>query len=212
MEKPAKEKEAKPAAAPVAEGKPDVKPEGYHPRLKAFYLQKVLPELARRHQLKNPHQVPRLKAIIINSGVSEAKDNVAALEEMKRDMALITGQQPLVRRARKSISNFKLRQGMPIGLKVTLRGDRMYEFFDRLVTVAVPRIRDFRGLDPDALDGHGNYNLGLREHHIFPEVSMAKSPKPRGMNVTFQTTAGQDHLARELLELMGMPFRKRKSA
>jgi len=189
---------------------PDQKPKGYVPRKKTEYLKQVLPELAKRHGLRNPHEAPKLTCIVVNAGVSEAKDNIQALEEMKRDLAQITGQLPSVRRAKKSISNFKLREGMPIGLMVTLRGDRMWEFFDRLVSVTMPRIRDFRGIDPKAFDGRGNYNLGLKEHHVFSEISIEKSPKGRGMNITFKTTAGQDAPAQELLELMGMPFRKHK--
>lgn len=205
---------AKAAAETAIKGAehPDVKPKGYVPRKKQEYLQAVIPELAKRHGLRNPHQVPKLKAIVVNAGVSEARDNIQALEEMKRDLAQITGQLPAVRRARKSISNFKLREGMPVGLKVTLRGDRMYEFFDRLVSVTMPRIRDFRGIDPRAFDGRGNYNLGLKEHHVFAEISAEKSPKARGMNITIQTSAGKDPAAQELLELLGMPFRKKKGA
>jgi len=192
--------------APRAE-KPDVKPAGYVPRMRDHYAKQVVVEMAKRHGLKNPFQVPKLKAIVVNIGVSEARENIQALDQAKEDLALITGQQPSVRRATKSISNFKLREGMPIGVKVTLRGDRMYEFFDRLVSVAIPRIRDFRGLNPGAFDGRGNFNLGLKEQHIFPEVSMEKSPKARGMNISFVTSAGKDETARELLGLLGMPFR-----
>ena len=201
---------ARAAAATKIQGveNPDVKPKGYVPRKKKEYLEAVVPALAKRHNLANPHQVPKLTAIVVNAGVSEARDNIQALEEMKRDLANITGQLPAVTRSRKSISNFKLREGMPIGLKVTLRGDRMWEFFDRLVSVTMPRIRDFRGIDPKAFDGRGNYNLGLKEHHVFAEISVEKSPKGRGMNITFKTTAGKDEPAQELLELMGVPFRK----
>lgn len=206
--KPKRQAPKEPAVeiAPRAE-KADNKPAGYVPRSKTAYQETVVPEMSKRHGFKNPFQVPRLRAIVVNIGVSEARDNIQALDAAKEDMALITGQQPSVRRAKKSISNFKLREGMPIGVKVTLRGDRMYEFFDRLVSVAIPRIRDFRGLNPGSFDGQGNYNLGLREQHIFPEISMEKSPKERGMNITLITDAREDGRALDLLSLMGMPFR-----
>jgi large subunit ribosomal protein L5 len=146
--------------------------------------------------------------VVINIGVSEAKENIQALDLAKEDLMLISGQAPQVRRAKKSISNFKLREGMPIGVRVTLRGTRMYEFFDRFVSLSVPRIRDFQGFDPRFFDGRGNLNIGLKEHHIFPEVNMEKSPKARGMNITFVTTAGDDKKGRDLLEYLGMPFKK----
>jgi large subunit ribosomal protein L5 len=164
--------------------------------------------MIREKGYENRYQVPRLGKIVINMGVSEAKENVQALDAARDELALIAGQAPQVRRAKKSISNFKLREGMPIGLRVTLRGDRMYEFLDRLITAAVPRIRDFRGLEPRGFDGNGNYNLGLREQLIFSEVNLDKVTRPRGMNVTFVTTAGNDEEGLDLLNRLGMPFKK----
>jgi large subunit ribosomal protein L5 len=177
------------------------------PRLKAAYLESVVPEMIKRFSLKNPMQVPRLVKVVVNMGVNDAKEDIKSMDSASADLGAITGQKPQVRRAKKSISNFKLRQGMPIGVRVTLRGTRMYEFLDRFINTAIPRIRDFRGLDPRAFDGRGNYNLGLTEQHIFPEVDMEKSPKLRGFNVTIVTTANEDATARELLTLFGMPFK-----
>lgn len=177
------------------------------PRLRKRYAEEVVPALMDRHGFKNPFQVPKLVKIVVNIGVSEARDNIQMLDAAREELALITGQWPQMRRAQKSISNFKLRQGMPIGLRVTLRGDRMYEFLDRLISTAIPRIRDFRGLEPRGFDGTGNYNLGLREQMIFPEINVEKSVKQRGMNITVVTTAGQDELSRDLLLGLGMPFK-----
>jgi large subunit ribosomal protein L5 len=176
------------------------------PRLKKHYAEKVVPVLGGDDA--NPYAVPRMKKIVVNIGVSEAKDNVQVLDTAREELAMITGQMPQIRRAKKSISNFKLREGMPIGVRVTLRGDRMYEFMDRLISTAIPRIRDFRGLEPRGFDGTGNYNLGLKEQLIFPEINVEKSPKQRGMNITFVTTAGSDGASLELLRHMGMPFKK----
>lgn len=181
----------------------------YIPRLKETYAKNVVPALMSKFNFKNAHQIPRLEKIVVNVGLSEAKENIKVLDVANAELAAITGQKPKVCRARKSISNFKLRQGMPIGIKVTLRSDRMYEFFDRLVNVAIPRIRDFRGIEPNAFDGQGNYNLGLNEQYIFPEVNVEKSDKARGMNITIVTSAKNDEQARELLALMGIPFKKR---
>jgi len=186
-------------------------PGDYQPRLKTSYLQKIVPALMKDLSLKSPMAAPKMTKIVINIGVSEAKENIQALDLAKEDLAQITGQAPQIRRAKKSISNFKLRQGMPIGVRVTLRGVMMYEFFDRFVTLAVPRIRDFQGVDPKFFDGRGNLNIGLKEHHIFPEVNVEKSPKARGMNITFVTTAGTDEKAKTLFEYMGMPFKKAKN-
>jgi large subunit ribosomal protein L5 len=182
--------------------------QNYNPRLKTAYQEVIVPEMMKRFSLKNPYQVPRLKKIVVNMGLPEARENVKVVDLAAEDLAAITGQRAEVRRAKKSISNFKLRQGMPIGLRVTLRGARMFEFFDRLANVAMPRMRDFRGLDPHGFDGHGNYNLGLNEQYVFPEINLDKSDKSRGMNITFVTSAGKDDLAREFLTLMGMPFKK----
>ena len=180
------------------------------PRLKKFYVEKVVPALMADHQFKNPFEVPRLVKCVVNIGVSEARDNIQMLDAAREELAMVTGQWPQVRRATKSISNFKLRQGMPIGVRVTLRGDRMWEFVDRLISTAIPRIRDFRGLEPRGFDGNGNYNLGLREQLIFPEVNVEKSPQQRGMNITIVTTADNDNLAFELLEALGMPYKERE--
>ncbi|OGS17233.1 MAG: 50S ribosomal protein L5 [Elusimicrobia bacterium RIFOXYA2_FULL_50_26] len=181
------------------------------PRLKEQYIKSVSPELAKRFNYKNFHQIPRLTKIVVNVGLNEAKENVKVVDIASAELAAITGQKPKITRAKKSISNFKLRMGMPIGAVVTLRGTRMYEFFDRLVNVAIPRIRDFRGLEPRAFDGRGNYNLGLTEQFIFPEVNVEKSDKARGMNITIVTTATNDDQAKDLLTLMGMPFKKREN-
>jgi large subunit ribosomal protein L5 len=191
------------------------------PRLKTQYREKVVPALMETMGVTNPFQIPRLLKIVINIGVNEAKENIQALDIAKDELGQITGQLPQVRRAKKSISNFKLREGMPIGVRVTLRGNHMYEFMDRLIAIAIPRLRDFRGLEPRGFDGYGNYNLGLQEQHIFPEINLEKSMKTRGMNITFVTSAGQlprlnneekDAAGMELLERMGMPFRKRAPA
>ena len=182
------------------------------PRLKARYAQEVVPAFMTRHGLKNRFQVPRLVKIVVNVGVSEARENVQALDAVREELALIAGQWPQLRRAKKSISNFKLREGMPIGLRVTLRGDRMYEFLDRLISTSIPRLRDFRGLEPRGFDGTGNYNLGLREQMIFPEINVEKSLQQHGLNITFVTTAGEDGLSLELLRSLGMPFKAVKAA
>ena len=183
-------------------------PKDYRARLSEVYARKVRPELMKDLKLASPMAVPKLTKIVVNIGVSEAKDNIQLLEQAKEDLSLIAGQAPQIRRAKKSISNFKLREGMPIGVRVTLRGMRMYEFFDRFVSIAMPRIRDFQGMDPKFFDGRGNLNVGLKEHHVFAEVNMEKSPKARGMNITFVTTAGDNEKGRALLEHLGMPFKK----
>ncbi len=177
-------------------------------RLKEAYRKVIIPELMKKLNLKNIHQVPKLEKIVINMGVSDARENPKAMDIAEAELAALTGQKPLLRRAKKSISAFKLREGMAIGLKVTLRGNRMYEFFDRLVSISIPKIRDFRGLEPSKFDGSGNYNLGLTEQYIFPEIVLDKSDKARGMNITIVTTAKNDEHAKEFLSMMGMPFRK----
>jgi large subunit ribosomal protein L5 len=182
---------------------------GYTPRLKETYMKSVVPELMKKFNLKNIHQAPKMVKIVINIGLSEAKENVKVLDIASSELSAITGQKPKVCRSKKSISNFKLRQGMPIGLMVTLRGDRMYEFFDRFISVAVPRMRDFKGLEPKAFDGRGNLNIGLNEQYIFPEITVEKSDKARGMNITIVTDSPNDEQALEFLGLMGMPFKKR---
>ncbi|MBI2915654.1 MAG: 50S ribosomal protein L5 [Elusimicrobia bacterium] len=178
------------------------------PRLKSFYREKVVPQLMSQFGYKNGLAVPRLDKIVVNVGVSDAREDIKAVDAALEEISAITGQKPRVARAKKSISNFKLRQGMPIGVQVTMRKQRMYEFFDRLVSIAVPRIRDFRGFEPNSFDGHGNYNLGLKEQHIFMEIDLEKSTKIRGMNITVGTTAKSDEEARALLSHLGLPFRK----
>ncbi len=180
---------------------------GYVPRLKAWYRQEVVPRLQRELGLRNPMQVPRLEKVVVNMGVGDALKDGRLLEAAVADLATITGQKPIVTKARRSIAGFKVRQGMPIGVKVTLRGDRMWEFLDRLITIAIPRIRDFRGLDPDAFDGHGNYTLGITEQLIFPEIDYDKVVKVRGMDITIVTTAKTDEEGRALLAALGFPFR-----
>jgi len=172
------------------------------------YQKEVVPKLKEEFKYSSPMEVPRLSKITVNIGVGEAVENAKALEKVVEELTKITGRKPFLTRARKSISNFKLRKGMPIGCKVTLRRDAMYEFFDRLVNIAIPRIRDFRGVNPNAFDGRGNYNLGLTEQLIFPEIEMDKVEKVRGMNITFSTTAKSDEEGRKLLTELGMPFRK----
>jgi large subunit ribosomal protein L5 len=182
--------------------------ETYVPRLKEAYFEKIVPMMMEKFGYKNIMAVPRMEKIVVNVGLSDAREDIKAVDVATEEIASITGQRPQVCRSKKSISNFKLRQGMPIGIKVTLRGNRMYEFYDRLVAVAIPRIRDFRGLEPNAFDGNGNYNLGLKEQHIFTEINLEKSDRSRGMNITIATTAKTDEEARSLLEFLGMPFRK----
>jgi len=176
-------------------------------RLKEKYLNEVRSTLQERFQYKNLLQAPRLEKVVINMGVGEAKDNPKALDAAVKDMTLIAGQRPVITKARKSVASFKIREGMSIGCKVTLRGERMYEFLDKLVSVALPRVRDFRGVSVKAFDGRGNYSLGLREQLIFPEISYDQVDKTRGMDIIIVTTAKSDEEARELLREMGMPFR-----
>ncbi len=178
------------------------------PRLLERYRKEVMPALRERFGYKNVMQIPKVEKVVVNIGLGEAIQNAKALDAASRDLAVITGQKPLVTRARKSIATFKLRKGMPIGLKVTLRGRRMYDFLDRLFNIALPRVRDFRGVSPDAFDGRGNYSLGLREQLIFPEIDYDQVDRVRGLEVTIVTTAETDEEARELLRLLGMPFRR----
>jgi len=177
-------------------------------RLKDFYKNEVAPALMKKFEYKSVMQIPKLDKVIVNVGAGDCKDNQKALDAIIKDIATITGQRPVVTKAKKSVANFKLREGMSIGVKVTLRGDMMYEFVDRLFSVALPRVRDFRGINPDAFDGRGNYSLGLKEQLIFPEIEYDKVEKVRGMNVVFVTTAPNDEEAKELLSLMGAPFAK----
>jgi large subunit ribosomal protein L5 len=179
------------------------------PRLKKIYQENVVLELRKQFNFKNVHQIPKLKKIVVNVGLSEAKENIKVLDIAIAELAAISGQKPLVCCAKRSVSNFKIRQGMPIGIKVTLRNAMMYEFLDRFINVAMPRIRDFRGIDSKGFDGRGNFNLGLTEQYIFSEINVEKSDKARGMNITIVTTAEKDQHAKALLEFFGMPFKKR---
>jgi large subunit ribosomal protein L5 len=177
-------------------------------RLKEKYQNKIVPTLIQRYAYANAMQVPRLEKVVVNIGVGESIQNPKALDAAVGDLKKITGQQPIVLKSRKAIANFKLRAGLPIGVKVTLRGARMYQFIDKLISVALPRIRDFRGISPNAFDGQGNYTLGLREQLVFPEVEYDKVDKVRGLEVTFVTTARTDQESRALLTELGFPFRK----
>ena len=177
-------------------------------RLLEKYNNEIVPEMIKKFGYKNIMQVPKLSKVIINMGVGEARDNSKALESAVKDMEIISGQKPIITKAKKSIANFKIREGMNIGCKVTLRGDKMYDVTDRLVNLALPRVRDFRGVNPNSFDGRGNYALGLREQLIFPEIEYDKVDKVRGMDVVFVTTAHTDEEARELLRLFGMPYTK----
>ena len=177
-------------------------------RLKEFYAKEVAPALMKKFSYKSVMQIPKLDKIVINVGAGEAKDNAKVIDAISGDLAKITGQKPMVCKAKKSVANFKLREGMPIGVKVTLRGERMWEFMDRLFNVALPRVRDFRGINANSFDGRGNYNMGIREQLIFPEIEYDKIDKVRGMDICFVTTAKTDEEARELLTLMGAPFAK----
>ena len=176
--------------------------------MRAKYEQEVKKALMEKYGYKSPMQIPKLDKIVINIGVGEAKDNAKALDAAVADLALITGQQPVITKAKKSVANFKIREGMNLGCKVTLRSDKMYEFLDRLFNIALPRVRDFRGINPNAFDGRGNYALGIKEQLIFPEIDYVKIDKIRGMDIIFVTTAQSDEEARELLSLMGAPFTK----
>jgi large subunit ribosomal protein L5 len=177
------------------------------PRLRERYQKDVVPALMKRFGYKNPMQVPRLQKIVVNMGLGEAVSNPKLIEAATAELSAITGQKPVVTRAKKSIATFKLREGMPIGVKVTLRRERMWEFLDRLVTLSLPRVRDFRGTSPRAFDGAGNYTLGLREQIVFPEIDFDKVDRIKGMNITFVTTAENNEEAKELLGQLGMPFR-----
>jgi large subunit ribosomal protein L5 len=177
-------------------------------RLKETYKSEVAPALMKKFNYKSVMQIPKLDKIIINVGCGEARDNSKVIDAAMNDLGLITGQKPVVCKAKKSVANFKLRVGMPIGVKVTLRGDRMYEFVDRFFSAALPRVRDFKGINPNSFDGRGNYCMGIKEQLIFPEIDYDKIDKVRGMDICFVTTANTDEEARELLTLMGAPFAK----
>ena len=177
-------------------------------RLKDLYYSEIVDALTKKFGYTNTMQVPKLDKIVLNMGIGEAKENVKILENAAKDMETITGQKPVLTKAKNSVANFKIREGMPIGCKVTLRGEKMYEFLDRLVNLALPRVRDFRGVNPNSFDGRGNYALGLKEQYIFPEIEYDKIDKVRGMDIIFVTTAETDEEARELLRLFNMPFAK----
>jgi len=176
-------------------------------RLKEYYLKTVVPALVKQFDYKNPMQVPKMEKIVVNMGLGEAISNVKIMDGAVQEITMITGQKPVINKAKKSIATFKLRQGMPIGCSVTLRKDTMFEFFDRLVNVALPKVRDFRGVSAKTFDGRGNYSLGLHEQIIFPEIEYDKIDKIKGMNITIVTTARTDEEARVLLRLMGVPFK-----
>lgn len=177
-------------------------------RLKTTYFETIAPQLKQEFGYGNPHQIPKVEKVTVNRGLGEASQNAKALESSMSEIATITGQKPVVTRAKKAIAGFKVREGMPVGLMVTLRGQRMYAFLDRLINVALPRIRDFRGISPRSFDGRGNYNLGLREQILFPEINYDSIDQVRGMDIAIITTAKTDEEGRALLRAMGMPFRE----
>ena len=177
-------------------------------RLRDYYVSTVAPALMSKFGYKNVMQIPRLDKVVVNVGAGEAKDNAKAIDAIMGDLSLITGQRPVICRAKKSVANFKLREGMPIGVKVTLRGEKMWDFVDKLFNIAFPRVRDFRGINPNSFDGKGNYSTGIKEQLIFPEIEYDKIDKVRGMDINFITTAATDEEAKELLSLLGAPFAK----
>ncbi|MDH3654098.1 MAG: 50S ribosomal protein L5 [Myxococcales bacterium] len=179
----------------------------YEPRLRKRYKEEIIPQLMKDFSFRNIMQVPKLERVIINMGLGEAVQNAKLIESAVEELTAITGRKPIVTRAKKSIASFKLREGMPIGVMVTLRGEQMYDFVDRLVSIALPRTRDFKGISPKAFDGRGNYTLGIREQIVFPEINYDKIDRIKGMNVTFVTTAETDEQGRALLKSLGMPFR-----
>ena len=185
-----------------------VKPEGYVPRLKVKYTEEIAPALMKKFEYQSVMQIPKMEKITVNCGCGEARDNAKVIDAVVADLTKITGQKPVITKARKSVANFKLREGMNIGAKVTLRGERMWEFMDRLFSIALPRVRDFRGINPNGFDGRGNYAMGVKEQLIFPEIDYDKIDKIRGMDIVFTTTATTDEEARELLTLLGAPFSK----
>lgn len=180
----------------------------YIPRLKDFYRQRVIPEMLEEHGLKNPMEVPRIEKIVVNMGVGEAAQDAKVLDEASEVLSVVTGQKPMLRRARKPIAGFKIRAGMPVGLKVTLRGDRMYEFLDRIISIALPRMRDFKGLSSKSFDGCGNYTFGIKDQLVFPEIDIDKVTRQLGMDVTIVIKAKNNELARALLKKIGFPFRQ----
>jgi large subunit ribosomal protein L5 len=210
-DKPEKQKKAKgeAAAAPQAAATTDaVKKPAPPARLRGHYLTTIVPALAKEFQYANPMSVPKLEKISVNIGIGEATQNAKLADAAAADLGMITGQRPMITKAKKSIAAFKVREGMPIGAAVTLRGNTMYEFLDRLVTIALPRVRDFRGISPKSFDGRGNYTLGLKDQLIFPEIDFNKVEKTKGMNICFTTTATNDAEAMALLKHLGLPFRQ----
>lgn len=207
--KPKKAPAEKHSAAPAAAAETaTAKAKAPPARLRIRFKDEILPSLMKEKGYTNPMAVPHLQKIIVNMGIGEASRNIKIVDFAVDEVGKITGQKPVIRKARKAISSFKLREGMPIGVSVTLRGDQMYEFLDRLVSIALPRVRDFKGISPDSFDGRGNYTLGLKDQLLFPEIDFAKVDKARGMNVTFVTSARTDDEARVLLVHLGLPFRK----
>ena len=196
----AEKKKAAPSATPA--------PEGYAPRMREKYKNEIAPALMKKFGYKSVMEIPKLEKIVVNVGCGEARDNSKVLDAVVADLTKITGQKPIVTKAKKSVANFKLREGMSVGAKVTLRGTRMWEFLDRLFSIALPRVRDFRGINPNGFDGRGNYAMGVREQLIFPEIDYDKIDKIRGMDIVFTTTAKTDEEGRELLDLLGAPFAK----
>jgi len=209
--KPRKAKTEKVEASPEQPGSKPARPKATNretARLRDRYVKEVLPALMKEFNLENPMAAPKLEKIVVNMGVGDATQNAKLIDPAATEVGQITGQKPVVTKARKSIAAFKVREGMPIGVMVTLRGDRMYEFFDRLVNIALPRVRDFRGVPTKSFDGRGNFTLGVRDQLIFPEIDYSKVEKLKGMNITIVTSAGNDDQARALLKHMGMPFRQ----
>jgi large subunit ribosomal protein L5 len=207
--KKAKPEQVEAAGGEAASGKP-ARPKANNrstARMREKYVKEVLPALMKEFSLENPMAAPKLEKIVVNMGVGEATQNAKLIDPAANEVSQITGQKPIITKARKSIAQFKVREGNPIGVMVTLRGDRMYEFFDRLVNIALPRVRDFRGVPTKSFDGRGNFTLGVRDQLIFPEIDYSKVEKMKGMNITIVTTAGNDDQARALLKHMGMPFR-----
>ena len=207
-DKPARAPKAAKSEEPAKAEKGPRMPKGYTPRLKADYDERIVPAMTERFGYKNRMEVPRLDKIVINMGVGEATQDKKKVETAAAEMQVISGQKPVITKAKKSIAQFKLREGMPIGCKVTLRRERMYEFLDRLVTVALPRVRDFRGLNPKSFDGRGNYALGLKEQIVFPEINYDEIDKVRGMDIIVTTTAKNDDEGRALLKALGFPFKE----
>jgi large subunit ribosomal protein L5 len=201
-----KDKGAKAQKAAAPSGPVRETPEGYVPRLKQRYAEEVVPKLRKEFGIENVMAVPRIERISLNMGMGEAIQNIKILDDAVEEMTALAGQKPTITRAQKSIAAFKLREGMPIGARVTLRGDRMWEFLDRLISIALPRVRDFRGVPSKSFDGRGNYTLGIRDHLIFPEVDYNRVERPKGMNITIVTTAGNDERALYMLRELGMPF------